>query len=179
LHLKCLNYHKVTVIVFNNFCCDMFMLYCICQSNNFCFDMFILYYICQSNSFFCNMFILYYICQSNTFCCNMFILYCISDDELVESVKCMKEISFCHSQHSTITTLTLAKYKLCQSNSFYCNMFILYCICQSKGVCCNNADDVLSHFGTFFLSLIINQLLVEYFSEFPLKFFDCFCYYIL
>jgi hypothetical protein len=47
---------------------------------------------------------------------------CETDDELVESVKCMKEISFCHSQYSTIT------------------------ICQSKGVCCNNADDVLSHF---------------------------------
>ena len=37
---------------------------------------------------------------------------CETDDELVESVKCMKEISFCHSQHSTITTLNLAKYKL-------------------------------------------------------------------
>jgi hypothetical protein len=31
-----------------------------------------------------------------------------TDDEWVESVKCMKEISFCHSQHSTITTLNLA-----------------------------------------------------------------------
>jgi hypothetical protein len=39
-------------------------------------------------------------------------IYILTDDELVESVKCMKEISFCHSQHSTITTLTLAKYKL-------------------------------------------------------------------
>ena len=37
---------------------------------------------------------------------------CETDDELVEIVKCMKEISFCHSQHSTITTLNLAKYKL-------------------------------------------------------------------
>jgi hypothetical protein len=27
---------------------------------------------------------------------------CETDDELVESVKCMKEISFCHSQHSTM-----------------------------------------------------------------------------
>lgn len=37
---------------------------------------------------------------------------CETDDELVESVKCMKEISFDHSQHSTMTTLNLAKYKL-------------------------------------------------------------------
>jgi hypothetical protein len=94
----------------NSLCCDMFMLYYICQSNSLCYNMFMLYCICQSNNFCFDMFILYCICQSNTFCCNMFILYCICQSRGL--LKCMKEISFCHSQHSTITTLTLAKYKL-------------------------------------------------------------------
>jgi hypothetical protein len=66
-----------------------------------------------------------------------------------------KEISFCHSQHSTITTLNLAKYKLEQLQKIESQNIITKAIKKlqgkfrkifSKGLCCNNADDELSHF---------------------------------
>ena len=91
---------------------------------------------------------------------SMFMLYCICQSN--DLLTCLFCITYVNQTVSVVTCLFCIAYV--NQEVYVVTMLMMYCH---------------RHFGTFFLSLIINQLLVEYFSEFPLKFFDCFCYYIL